>query len=130
MSGEMWDGRRAAALVTVFAFALSVLGAPVAAEAAAGQAAVPQAGQSPLVINHDALVCVNTEMAPLVDAQVAPAPQFERGYVYFKAAGTEDFYYTSMKGAPENLEGILPRPLPETKAIDYKLRARDVEALT
>jgi hypothetical protein len=35
-----------------------------------------------------------------------------------------------MKGAPDNLEGVLPRPLPETKAIDYKLRARDVDALT
>jgi hypothetical protein len=129
MSFQMRDRRRGAALVTVFAFAFLVLGAP-AVGAAVGQASVPQAGQSLLVINHDALACVNTEMAPLVDAQVAPAPQFERGYVYFKAAGTEDFYYTPMKGAPENLEGILPRPLPETRAIDYKLRARDVEALT
>jgi hypothetical protein len=49
--------------------------------------------------------------------------------VYFRAAGTEDFYYTPMKGVPQNLEGVLPRPLPEIKAIDYKVRARDVESL-
>ncbi len=34
-----------------------------------------------------------------------------------------------MKGVPQNLEGVLPRPLPEIKAIDYKVRARDVESL-
>jgi hypothetical protein len=127
MSRRKSDLRRAISLVTVFAFALPALAMPAAATA---QQAAPQTGQSPLVINHDELPCVVTDFAPKVDAQVAPAPQFDKGYVYFKAAGTEDFYYTPMKGAPENLEGTLPRPLPETKAIDYKVRARDTETLT
>jgi hypothetical protein len=125
------DLRRASALVTAFAFALGMVAVP-AASAAAPPAQQPAAatGQSPLVINHDELPCVVTDYAPTVDAKVAPAPQFDKGYVYFKAAGTEDFYYTPMKGAPDNLEGVLPRPLPETKAIDYKVRARDTETLT
>lgn len=127
MSRWKSDIRRAIALATVFAFALPALAIPAAASA---EQATPQTGQSPLVINHDELPCVVTDFAPKVDAQVAPAPQFDKGYVYFKAAGTEDFYYTPMKGAPDNLEGVLPRPLPETKAIDYKVRARDMETLT
>ncbi len=123
--------RRATGLFTLWAFGCGVLGAPAAGAASVlAQGATSAGSQSPLVINHDALPCVVTDLAPMVDAQVAPQPEFERGYVYFKAAGTEDFYYTPMKGPAENLEGVLPRPLPETKAIDYKVRARDVKELT
>ena len=130
MRAEKMDLRRGVALATVFLFATTALGAPVLAASGRQQAEAAPAGQSPLVINHDQIPCVVTDLAPRVDAQVEPAPQFEKGYVYFKAAGTEDFYYAPMKGTPENLEGVLPRPLPETKAIDYKLRARDVAALS
>ena len=128
MSFAKGDFRRAVAVVMACAFGLGMFGTPViGASAQQGQAG---GGQSVLMIDHDPLNCVVTELAPTVDAKVGPVPQFEKGYVYFKAAGTEDFYYTPMKGQPENLEGVLPRPLPETKAIDYKVRARDVVALT
>jgi hypothetical protein len=130
MRNEKRDLRRASALLTALAFALGVVAVPAASAAAPPAQQGAPAGQSPLVINHDELPCVVTDFAPKVDAQVAPAPQFDKGYVYFKAAGTDDFYYTPMKGAPDNLEGVLPRPLPETKAIDYKVRARDTETLT
>src|SRR5712691_9613161 len=122
----MW--RRGIALLTVGAFTVGLAPARRAAPQQSGSAASTVA-QSKLDITHDPLGCINTDFAPKVDAAVAPAPSFERGYVYFKAAGTEDFYYAPMKGAPENLAGVLPRPLPETKAIDYKVRARDVESL-
>jgi hypothetical protein len=133
MSHQKVDLRRAIALLTVSGFAWVTLAAPaVAAAPPQGQQTQPAAPavQSPLVISHDELPCVVTDLAPRVDAQVAPAPQLDKSYVYFKAAGTEDFYYTPMKGPADNLEGVLPRPLPETKAIDYKLRARDTETLT
>jgi len=125
MSGVK-DRRRGVSLVVSVAL---VLGMNVASVNGGQAAGVPRPGQSPLSIGHDPLGCVTTEMAPLVDARVAPPPRFDRGYVYFRAAGTEDFYYTPMKGVPQNLEGVLPRPLPEIKAIDYKVRARDVESL-
>ena len=125
MSGVA-DRRRGVSLVVSVALVLGMNVASVNGSQAAG---VPRPGQSPLLIGHDPLGCVTTDMAPLVDAQVAPPPRFDRGYVYFRAAGTEDFYYTPMKGVPQNLEGVLPRPLPEIKAIDYKVRARDVESL-
>jgi hypothetical protein len=125
MSG-VTDRRRGVSLVVSVALVLGMNVASVNGSQAAG---APRPGQSPLSIGHDPLGCVTTDMAPLVDAQVAPPPRFDRGYVYFRAAGTEDFYYTPMKGVPQNLEGVLPRPLPEIKAIDYKVRARDVESL-
>jgi hypothetical protein len=122
---------RAAAWVTVLAFTEGASGLPAFAVAAAFSQSSPRPiAEAPITIVHDPLACITTELAPAVDAQMAPPPRLDRGYVYFRAAGTEDFYYTPMKGVPQNLEGILPRPLPETKAIDYKVRARDVEALT
>ncbi len=115
--------RKATALATALAFGLTgALGTSSRAQAAAPE--------SPLQIAHDPLNCVNTDYAPKVDAAVAPGRVFDKGYVYFKAAGTEDYYYTVMNGAPENLEGILPRPLPETKAIDYYVKATDQQALS
>ncbi|HKD12220.1 MAG TPA: hypothetical protein VKE50_09095 [Thermoanaerobaculia bacterium] len=119
--------RRRTLSVVLAAALASRLVTPEAAAAILPQA--QSAERSSLLIRHDPLVCVTTELAPLVDAQVEPGPQLDRGYVYFKAAGTEDFYYTVMRGPAEGLEAALPRPLPETKAIDYKLRARDVAAL-
>ena len=112
--------REAAAMVTAAALLFAGLeAAPLAAAPAV----------SPVDISHDPLKCVNTDYAPKVDAAVAPGKDLDKGYVYFKAAGTEDFYYAVMKGAPENLEGVLPRPMPETRAIDYKIRATDVREL-
>ncbi|MEO8192012.1 MAG: hypothetical protein ABI682_16895 [Acidobacteriota bacterium] len=112
--------RQSAALLT----AAALLFAGVEASPLGAATAV-----SPVDISHDPLKCVNTDYAPKVDAAVAPGKDLDKGYVYFKAAGTEDFYYAVMKGAPENLEGVLPRPMPETRAIDYKIRATDVREL-
>jgi hypothetical protein len=124
---------RATAIATLLAFFLTG-SAPAAAAVRRAQAAPPapsaQRPQSTLMIAHDDLPCVTTEVAPEVDATVAPAPQFDKGYVYFRAAGTEDFYYAPMKGQPDNLAGLLPRPLPETKAIDYNIKATDVADLS
>lgn len=124
---------RVTAVATLLAFLLSG-SAPAAAGARLAQAS-PQAQSAPrpgslLKIAHDALPCVTTDVAPEVDATVAPAPQFEKGYVYFRAAGTEDYYYAPMKGQPDNLAGLLPRPLPETKTIDYNIKAVDVTDLS
>lgn len=107
---------------------------PFGSLAAAATTAAQQRTQTPrpippdtanLDIGHDQLVCVITELAPQVDAEVSPGPELQRGYVYFRAVGTEDYYYVLMQGVPENLAGTLPRPLPETKAIDYNIQALD-----
>ena len=65
-----------------------------------------------------------------IDAGVTPEQDYDRGYVYFRAAGTEDYYYAKMDGPPQTLAAVLPRPLPETRAVDYFLRAYDTQAST
>jgi hypothetical protein len=127
MSASRVPWRRSAAGVTLLAFFLTIAGSGVGL---AAQAAPAQKPESPIAINHDELKCVTTDIPPEVDAAVTPGPQYEKGYVYFKAAGTEDFYYAPMKGQPASLSGLLPRPLPETKAIDYYVKATDVQDLS
>ena len=126
--------RRAAALLTAASLVAAVAPEAVfARQAATASQAAPHGPdrQSPTIaIVHDPLVCVNTDFAPKVDAEVRPGPNYEKGYVYFRAAGTEDYYYAVMKGTPEKLDAVLPRPLPETKAIDYNLKAYDTAELT
>ena len=82
--------------------------------------------EAPIDISHDPLACMTPVLAPEVDAGVTPAQDYEKGYVYFRAAGTEDYYYSKMDGPPATLQAILPRPLPETRAVDYFLRAYDL----
>jgi hypothetical protein len=129
MSLSSMGWRRGAACVTLLAFFLTIGGSGVVLAVPAAQAAA-QRPESPITINHDELNCVTTEIPPEVDASVTPGPQYEKGYVYFKAAGTEDFYYAPMRGQPDDLAGILPRPLPQTKAIDYYVKATDVQDLS
>ncbi|HEV2064031.1 MAG TPA: hypothetical protein VGS00_05730 [Thermoanaerobaculia bacterium] len=119
---------RAAALLTALAFA-----AAAAPEEVFARQAAPHGPdrQSPTInIVHEPLVCVNTDFAPKVDAEVRPGPDYEKGYVYFRAAGTEDYYYAVLKGTPDKLDAVLPRPMPETKSIDYNLKAYDTAELT
>ena len=87
----------------------------------------PDRPSAKIDIQHDELKCINTEFAPKVDATVTPGKEYDKGYVFFRATGTEDFYYAVMKGVPEQLDAVLPRPLPETKAIDYNLKAYDLD---
>lgn len=115
--------RREAAMAALVAF-LATFGTGLRPDLGAAPA------QSPLQIEHDPLACVTPRECPKVEAAVAPGPDLQKSYVYFKAAQTEDFYYVLMDGRPESLAGVLPRPLPETPAIDYYLRAVDREELS
>lgn len=149
MRGMRGRWRETTAGVTVLTLVMGMGGAgPLLAASAVGRTGQTSAGQSsggqtgvapgarpastvqsPIAIAHDPLRCVNTDYAPKVDAAVAPSQIYEKGYVYFKAAGTEDYYYTPMAGTPESLAGVLPRPLPETRAVDYFVQATDVQDL-
>jgi hypothetical protein len=113
--------RKITALSTTFT--LLVTCAPLEART---QVNVPPGPESLIDIAHDPLACMTPVLAPEVDAGVTPGQDYDRGYVYFRAAGTEDYYYARMTGPPATLAAILPRPLPETRAVDYFLRAYDV----
>lgn len=112
---------RVVALVTAVALVVTCLPLPARA-----QVSVPAGPESPIDIVHDPLACMTPVLAPEVDAGVSPGQDYDRGYVYFRAAGTDDYYYARMAGPPTTLAAVLPRPLPETRAVDYFLRAYDV----
>ncbi len=88
-------------------------------------------GESPrLSIAHDPLKCLSTEARPLVDARVLPGKEMEQSFVYFRATGTEDFYYVLMQPkTAEDFVGELPRPMPTIKGIDYYVQALDLQSL-
>jgi hypothetical protein len=89
-------------------------------------AAAAEVAQSPLRIRHIPLACVTSTDTPKVEARVSPEPDLEKSYVYFRAKDSgPDYYYTIMEGSPKSLAARLPRPMPETKTIEYYVQAAD-----
>ncbi|HQR46800.1 MAG TPA: hypothetical protein PK598_12400, partial [Thermoanaerobaculia bacterium] len=87
--------------------------------------------KSALEISHAPLQCVTAQVPPRVEAAVAPAPDLAIGKVYFRAVqAPPDYYYIVLKGVPKELEGLLPRPIAGTSAIDYYVEAQDKASLT
>ena len=120
--------RQASALLLSASLASGALAAPVAqADPVVKKAA---AGESKrLSIAHDPLKCLSTQARSVVDARVLPGKEMEQSFVYFRAAGTEDFYFVVMRPrAPEDVVAELPRPLPGTTGIDYFVQALDHES--
>ncbi len=124
--------RKTTALVTAIVFGVPFgLAVPASAQTAPAPAVSPGPGpQARLQIDHDPLTCITTLTAPLVEAKVMPGPDMAASYVYFRAAGTPYFYYVVMAGPVPEVQGILPRPLPETRALDYFLQATDRASLS
>ena len=125
--------RKATSLATLTAFvAIVCFAGPALGRAANTEPAVSpvQPPQARLQIEHDPLACVTTVVAPVVEAKVEPGPDVARSYVFWRAAGTPYFYYTIMEGPVPEQKGTIPRPLPETKTIDYYLQATDRASLS
>ncbi len=120
--------RQASAVLLASVLATGAFAAPAPQADPVVKRAAP--GESPRIsIAHDPLKCLSTEARPLVDARVLPTKELDQGFVYFRAAGTEDYYYVLMKPrAPEDVVGELPRPLPGLKGVDYYVQALDRES--
>ncbi len=120
--------RQASAIFLSASLAWGALAAPVPP----GEPVVKKAasGESKRIsIAHDPLKCLSTETRARVDARVLPSKEMEQSFVYFRAAGTEDFYYLVMTPrAPEDVVAELPRPLPGVRGIDYFVQALDRES--
>lgn len=97
----------------------------VAALLAQGQA--PSHGVAP-AIGHDALECVKAETFPRVDARITSPLGVARTRVYFKAHHHPDWYFTDMKNSEAaSFLALLPKPLPETRRLDYYVYALDAQ---
>ncbi len=120
--------KQAWAVLLASTLATGAFAAPAPQADPAVKKAVP-GESSRLSIAHDPLKCLSTEARPLVDAKVLPGKEMEQSFVYFRAAGTEDYYYVLMTArAAEDLVGELPRPLPSIRAIDYYVQALDLQS--
>jgi hypothetical protein len=97
--------------------------------AAAGGQLPPLGGAPPTSteIQHDAIGCLVAGQFPLVDAQINPAASVARARVYFKAAGSDDWYYVEMTPAEAGFVGKLPRPKLEASPITYYIQATTTE---
>ncbi len=116
--------RKASALGTVLIFALT------STLSASAQLQPTPRGEARVQIQHDPLTCITTVIAPEVDARMLPGQELSSSYVYFRAAGTPYFYYAIMTGTPPDQQATIPRPLPETKSVDYFVQATDKTALS
>lgn len=76
-------------------------------------------------IEHTAVACVVADGYPRIDARFSPDGVVGRGRVYFRASGTDAWYFVEMKSEAGTQRATLPRPKRETKAIDYYVEALD-----
>ena len=80
----------------------------------------------PLNINHEPVRCVSSTRRPVVDANVVPQNEIERGSVYFREKGSKDFYYVIMKPWPLDVAGELPRRLAGMNGMEYYVEVTNV----
>jgi hypothetical protein len=96
--------------------------------AAGGQLpSLPSAPATSTEIIHDPIGCLVAGQFPLIDANINPAASVARARVYFKAAGSEDWYYVEMTPAEAGFVGKLPRPKIEASPITYYVQATTTE---
>jgi len=74
-------------------------------------------------IRHDPIGCFVAGQFPLIDANIEPAGSVARARVYFKAVGSENWYYVEMTPAEAGFVGKLPRPNLEASPITYYVQA-------
>ena len=78
-----------------------------------------------LSIEHEAPRCLVADKHPRLLACVSPRAQAARTRVYFRAGGTRDWYFVEMKPNGSCLEGVLPKPRPTLKHVDYYVSVTD-----
>ena len=84
----------------------------------------PLAAQ-PVEIRHDDVSCVVAGQYPEIDACFDPVEQLVSARVFFRAAGTQDWYYVDMAEDASCFRGILPRPSDAIEHVDYYVAATD-----
>jgi hypothetical protein len=78
-----------------------------------------------LVIEPRPVDCVVARQFPKIAACIRPAAEVARALLYFRARGRSEWYYVSMsrRAGEPCFEGVLPKPRPETTALEYYFEA-------
>ncbi len=117
-----------AVLARLMACGLASLAAgPVRAAESPRPAAAPQAAAQPDVIDieYTAPACVAAGKYSRLAACFRPAGQLARARVYFRAAGTTDWFYVEMTRDMPCYRALLPRVRKEVARIEYYISATD-----
>ncbi len=76
-------------------------------------------------VEHAGVGCLLADRFPRIEAHLEPAAAVSRARVYFRATGTQAWYFVEMKAAGDLFQGTLPKPKRETKGVDYYVEALD-----
>lgn len=102
---------------------------PGPAAAAVDAPAPPPPGDAAVEIDHEPVGCIVAEQYPKLDACLAPDANVGRGYVHFRALGTEPWYAVELKRDGACYSTLLPKPKRTTREIQYYVDVVD-RALT
>jgi hypothetical protein len=87
--------------------------------------AVSSSAAGSLQIEHSAVGCIVAERYPRIEARLDPVDSVGRARVFFRAAGTSDWYFVDMKHQGSLFQATLPKPGKQTQAIEYYVQALD-----
>jgi len=82
-------------------------------------------GAQPVTIQHDDVGCLVAGKYPEIHACFEPSETVARARVFFRADGTEDWYYVDMTADDTCFIATLPRPKASVTGVDYYVEATD-----
>ena len=121
--------RERAVPALAFLVGLWLLGpGPLPAATRAQAVPAPAASAAPpgtLSIEHEAPACVAAGKYCRLAACFRPQSALARARVYFRAAGTADWFYVEMSAAAPCHQAVLPRPKKGLQRLEYYIAATD-----
>jgi hypothetical protein len=69
--------------------------------------------------------CIVAERFPVIEARIAPPDRLSRARVFFRSAGTPNWYFVEMRPEKGSFHGTLPKPMKTTTSIEYYIDALD-----
>jgi hypothetical protein len=83
------------------------------------------AASAEVAIGHDGVGCVVAAQFPRFEARLLPADAVSRARLHFRPGGSPHWYSVAMKPEGEVFAGVLPKPKPSLKQIEYYIEVTD-----
>jgi hypothetical protein len=84
----------------------------------------PATAADDIRITHDPALCMLADVHSRLRACLRPSEGLAKPRVYFRAEGDSSWYYVEMQRKGECYLGVLPKPAPETRRIEYYVFAQ------
>jgi hypothetical protein len=84
----------------------------------------PAAAADDIRITHDPALCMLADVHSRLRACLRPSEGLAKPRVYFRAEGDSSWYYVEMQRKGDCYIGVLPKPAPETRRIEYYVFAQ------